>query len=35
VAQTGGDTVLKIGDFAVTLIGVGVTNLSDSAFVFA
>ena len=34
-SQTGSDTVLKIGDYAVTLIGVGVANLSDSAFVFA
>ncbi|MFJ4590230.1 polyurethanase [Pseudomonas moraviensis] len=34
-AQSGADTVLKIGDFAVTLIGVGVANLSDSSFVFA
>jgi len=34
-AQSGADTVLKIGDYAVTLIGVGVANLSDSSFVFA
>ena len=34
-AQSGADTVLKIGDYAVTLVGVGVANLSDSAFVFA
>ncbi|OOH80185.1 polyurethanase [Pseudomonas koreensis] len=34
-SQAGSDTVLKIGDYAVTLIGVGVANLSDSAFVFA
>ena len=34
-SQSGHDTVLKIGDFAVTLIGVGVANLSDSSFVFA
>ncbi|UST93098.1 polyurethane esterase [Pseudomonas siliginis] len=34
-AQSGADTVLKVGDFAVTLIGVGVANLTDSSFVFA
>ncbi|WP_248741561.1 MULTISPECIES: polyurethanase [unclassified Pseudomonas] len=34
-SQSGADTVLKIGDYAVTLIGVGVANLSDSSFVFA
>ena len=34
-SQAGGDTVLKIGEFAVTLIGVGVANLSDASFVFA
>ena len=34
-AQSGADTVLKVGDFAVTLIGVGVTDLTDSSFVFA
>ncbi|UQS16382.1 polyurethanase [Pseudomonas sp. HS6] len=34
-SQSGADTVLKIGEYAVTLVGVGVANLSDSSFVFA
>ncbi|KPN90652.1 polyurethanase [Pseudomonas nunensis] len=33
--QSGHDTVLKIGDFAVTLVGVGLDNLSTSSFTFA
>ncbi|MGF6113519.1 polyurethane esterase [Pseudomonas frederiksbergensis] len=34
-SQSGHDTVLKIGDFAVTLVGVGLDNLSASGFTFA
>ncbi|MGF6128020.1 Ca2+-binding RTX toxin-like protein [Pseudomonas frederiksbergensis] len=34
-SQTGHDTVLKVGDFAVTLVGVGLDNLSTSSFTFA
>lgn len=34
-SQSGHDTVLKIGDFAVTLVGVGLDNLSASSFTFA
>jgi triacylglycerol lipase len=34
-SQAGNDTVLKIGDYAVTLVGVGLDNLSASGFVFA
>jgi hypothetical protein len=34
-SQAGQDTVLKIGDFSVTLVGVGLDNLSASGFVFA
>lgn len=33
--QSGDDTLLKIGDFSVTLVGVGLDNLSTSGFVFA
>ncbi|WP_213939515.1 polyurethanase [Pseudomonas sp. dw_612] len=33
--QSGHDTVLKIGDFAVTLVGVGLDNLSASGITFA
>jgi len=33
--QSGEDTLLKIGDFSVTLVGVGLENLSTSGFVFA
>nr|AAP76488.1 LipA [uncultured bacterium] len=33
--QAGQDTVLKIGDYSVTLVGVGLDNLSGSGFVFA
>ncbi|MNH30639.1 hypothetical protein D3C79_909470 [compost metagenome] len=35
VSQAGQDTVLKVGDFSVTLVGVGLDNLSTSGFVFA
>ena len=34
-AQTGQDTLLKVGDFAVTLVGVGLDHLSASSFTFA
>ncbi|WP_019579007.1 polyurethanase A [Pseudomonas mandelii] len=34
-SQAGNDTMLKIGDYAVTLVGVGLDNLSASGFVFA
>ncbi len=34
-SQSGQDTVLKIGDFAVTLVGVGLDNLSASGITFA
>lgn len=34
-SQTGHDTLLKIGDFAVTLVGVGLDNLSASTITFA
>ena len=34
-SQSGQDTVLKIGDFAVTLVGVGLDNLSPSGITFA
>jgi triacylglycerol lipase len=34
-SQAGQDTVLKVGDFSVTLVGVGLDNLSTSGFVFA
>jgi triacylglycerol lipase len=34
-SQSGHDTVLKIGDFAVTLVGVGLDNLSASGITFA
>ncbi|MEK1841528.1 MAG: polyurethanase, partial [Pseudomonas sp.] len=33
--QAGNDTVLKIGDYAVTLVGVGLDNLSASGITFA
>ncbi|KAF2395141.1 polyurethane esterase [Pseudomonas frederiksbergensis] len=33
--QSGHDTLLKVGDFAVTLVGVGLDNLSTSSFTFA
>lgn len=33
--QSGHDTVLKVGDFAVTLVGVGLDNLSASSITFA
>jgi triacylglycerol lipase len=33
--QSGHDTLLKVGDFAVTLVGVGLDNLSASSFTFA
>ncbi|MFJ7795632.1 polyurethanase [Pseudomonas sp. NPDC096950] len=33
--QSGHDTLLKIGDFAVTLVGVGLDNLSASTITFA
>lgn len=35
VSQAGHDTVLKVGDFAVTLVGVGLDNLSASGITFA
>lgn len=35
VSQTGHDTVLKVGDFAVTLVGVGLDNLAASGITFA
>ncbi|PZW65046.1 triacylglycerol lipase [Pseudomonas sp. URMO17WK12:I6] len=34
-SQAGNDTVLKIGDYAVTLVGVGLDNLSASGITFA
>ncbi|MHC8372033.1 polyurethane esterase [Pseudomonas sp. MDT1-85] len=34
-SQAGNDTVLKIGDYAVTLVGVGLDNLSVSGITFA
>ena len=34
-SQAGQDTLLKVGDFSVTLVGVGLDNLSASGFVFA
>ncbi|KPU53948.1 lipase [Pseudomonas fluorescens] len=34
-SQAGQDTVLKVGDFSVTLVGVVLDNLSTSGFVFA
>ncbi len=34
-SQAGQDRVLKVGDFSVTLIGVGLDDLSSSGFVFA
>ncbi|WP_223512431.1 polyurethanase [Pseudomonas sp. GL-B-19] len=35
VSQAGHDTVLKVGDFAVTLVGVGLDSLSASGITFA
>ncbi|MHC8386584.1 polyurethane esterase [Pseudomonas sp. MDT2-39-1] len=34
-SQSGHDTVLKVGDFAVTLVGVGLDSLSASGITFA
>lgn len=34
-SQAGNDTMLKIGDYAVTLVGVGLDNLSASGITFA
>ncbi|WP_095077085.1 polyurethanase [Pseudomonas sp. Irchel s3h17] len=35
VSQSGSDTLLKVGDYAVTLVGVGLDNLSGAGIVFA
>ncbi|MNR14539.1 hypothetical protein D3C85_1310210 [compost metagenome] len=33
--QSGHDTVIEVGDFAVTLVGVGLDSLSGSGIVIA
>jgi len=35
VSQSGNDTLLKVGDYAVTLVGVGLNNLSGAEIIFA
>lgn len=35
VSQDGNDTLLKVGDYSVTLLGVGIEGLNGSSFVFA
>ncbi|MNE68087.1 hypothetical protein D3C80_1637320 [compost metagenome] len=35
ISQSGNDTLLKVGDYAVTLVGVGLDNLSGAGIVFA
>ncbi|WP_430443908.1 MAG: polyurethane esterase [Pseudomonas piscis] len=35
LSQSGGDTLLKVGDYSVTLLGVGMEGVNGSSFVFA
>jgi len=35
LSQNGNDTLLSVGEFSVTLVGVGMDSLSGSGLVFA